>query len=805
MPLPSPKPGLPAACLLAVFLAFWPFGLAAQPVIEAPTELIVLLPAGSSPSAVAALIGADGTTVPFGLATGNPISARPISDEAPAGRLADWVAQNPDRPLSRFYRYLVVKYETGTDLESIRGSLGGGGQLESVEINHALQLHSVPNDPFLGTFQEPDTNFSQWGLHIMNVPAAWNWTKGHAQIGVIDTGVQRDHPELQAYSKPNFSFQYEGGNVREHLSYDVLHDDCDIDEKDSLGDPYAGHGSHVTGILAAKTNNGAGVAGVCWNCSVQMQKVFPPSTSNISTNLDRASRAFRSLIAQGTGVVNASWGFKSNDVPSCSTAVASIFCTALALAEERQALLVAAAGNAVSSVNFPARDPRVLAVGGIERIPAPSPFGGYTWAVWDHRLFPGCPYSNNTEECGSNLGPEIDLVAPASQILSSLYTGYSHNPTLQCGDAGDVPLGIPGDGFGVCRGTSMAAPNVTGGAALVRSVNPLLSREAVADALKITASHATIPSSTIGHGIPNVEAAVKRSIGEVSGKVLRNRLTPLFTLRSLATGNYVTTTSSQEAAALTFHPEDPFDTFGPLVPYYELPGCKSPPCPENRPGASMYLMSTDQPPYPGAPPLVPLYRLRRDEALYSRCTSQPTVSRADFTYTTNDEGIEHFKNLIDTGYTIGHDLDGLLGYIYQWCSPDSACQPAGTVKVNRMWRPSDNTWALVPENEVSFMSQQGFTFHPNYRAVLGYTYPNVDNDGDFLINGYESLLGTNPSVADTDCDGATDGDEILLYELQTHSYGDALRGPCGFLFYDGFEGGDLMRWNGDPNSGEVGF
>jgi len=83
------------------------------------------------------------------------------------------------------------------------------------------------------------------------------------------------------------------------------------------------------------------------------------------------------------------------------------------------------------------------------------------------------------------------------------------------------------------------------------------------------------------------------------------------------------------------------------------------------------------------------------------------------------------------------------------------------------------------------------------RDWIGYVYPNVDSDGDFLIDGFERLIGTRPDLPDTDCDGLSDGEEILFYDMSSpepaeHGYGDPRDGPC--LFADGFESGDTSRW-----------
>ena len=115
----------------------------------------------------------------------------------------------------------------------------------------------------------------------------------------------------------------------------------------------------------------------------------------------------------------------------------------------------------VHAVEFPAVDSRVVAVGGI----AP---GGSFWDDW-----PNCPYGfQRSLECGSNYGPEQELMGPAKWVLSTAYTGAYANATVRCGD----PYGAGGnaaDGIGLCTGTSMSSPAVAGTGALVRTANPL--------------------------------------------------------------------------------------------------------------------------------------------------------------------------------------------------------------------------------------------------------------------------------------------------------------------------------------------
>ena len=97
------------------------------------------------------------------------------------------------------------------------------------------------------------------------------------------------------------------------------------------------------------------------------------------------------------------------------------------------------------------------------------------------------------------------------------------------------------------------------------------------------------------------------------------------------------------------------------------------------------------------------------------------------------------------------------------------------------------------------MRARGYQSQPFLNDVIGYAYPNVDSDGDGLIDAFERMIGTREDVADTDCDGFSDGDEVLFYDKShpdpaRHGYGNPLAG--GFcLFSDNFETGDVLRWS----------
>jgi len=788
-----------AACTCVCFAFLLSVPVAAEPQTAPENlDLIVLLPAGGDPVAVAEAINSPSPLqpIPYGLETGNPVAAQILIEERPEGATLQWVLANPDRPLSRLYRYLVLTYPQDTDLGNVRTALQGIGEVEHVEPNYLLELHSAwsPSDPLLGATGQA-VNVSQWGTHALRLPEAWEWSKGFAPIGFLDTGIERAHEELATWKlsdpmNPSSRLLLNGGNVREHLSYNRRDRTCDFDEL-TIDPVKAGHGSHTTGIAAAATNNGSGVTGACWNCPVQMQLTFGRNEDGeIQAAFGFAADGLSALSQHGAPAVNMS--FAVSGFYSCENGDFGSFCSALALAQERDQVMVVSAGNNKVTLGFPATDPRTIAVGGTERDLA-STLG---FARWEDCPGPGI-------ECGSNFGEALELVAPAKEVLSSVYTGKDHLAAI-CGDSTD---GIPGNGYGLCTGTSMAAPYVAGIVGLIRSVQPLLDREQVRDVLTSSSSHFGNFTPELGNGMPAADKAVKKALGSVRGQTLNNRLTPLFSLYSPTGGIHVYTPWPSEAIAFFFDPNTPFICEGPLVPGYRaFPGydtCTISPCPETTPRSSFSVLTSDRP-LPGLPTPVPLYRVRFDPDTYWRCDPlRPHVPGRSFAYTTTNAGIEFFKNDVlghvtpgdEDSAEIGYDLDGILGYIFPRCSPEPQCMPPGTTRLRRLYHPAKDDYIIFPDEETSYWMSQGYVETSTLSTVLGYVYANTDSDLDGLINGFEDLIGTDKNVYDSDCDGVPDGTEVLRYDTSIHGYSDPLEGPCGYLFVDGFEIGSTARWS----------
>ncbi len=713
--------------------------IAAAVVITAPTahaqkpkpdkELIVLLSDRSQAPRAEEVVERhrSGQPLPGNLGTGSPEEVRFGVKKRARGPLRDEIEADRNSPRGRLERYVVFRYPSNANLNSIRQALLADPNVVAVQENEAVQLAATPSDPMFSPANgSTPPNQYQWGSLTLNLPSAWDYNKGHAYVGTVDTGIDTTHPDLVA-------------NFRPHLSYDFAYDDNNVDEgeAEAFGNPptpttptNAGHGTHVAGILAATANNGIGVAGGCWNCSLLIAKASrlvggcgAGCVANQGLTLNSLADSLTGLVDNGAQVANMSFQMQRRN---CQTA--DIMCDAVAYATERDVFMVAAAGNGDNgalNVAFPAHDPRVLAAGGI--IP-----DGTFWGACNTQ-------TDVNRACWSASGPDQEVVSPARQILSTFYRGLPHAPP-NCAET------TTGAGFGPCTGTSMASPETASVAALARSVNPLLSQDNIQTLLRSTASFGVFHDNQMGYGIPNALTAVQTVLGRANNVVIPNRLTPLFSFYSDTTTDSFYTTVPQMATVAEGN--GAYVPTGPIVPGYNaFPGAPVP-CTGCRiaPGAAVYIFSGDRAPTTGTPPLVPLYRL----------TWFGTAPEQDATYTADPNGVTAFRNL-------GYNLDGIEGYIYQSCTPEPTCIPAGAVRLYRMYHAGRDDWAIFPESELAAMQAAGYASQQGFAPSIGYVYPNTDNDNDNLITGFEGLIGTNPAVADTDCDGTSDGNEVLQY------------------------------------------
>ncbi|MFX1425717.1 MAG: S8 family peptidase [Promethearchaeota archaeon] len=204
------------------------------------------------------------------------------------------------------------------------------------------------------------------------------------------------------------------------LGYDWVNNDDDPND-----DHY--HGTHCAGTVAAIINNSIGVAGMA-NVSVFAEKSFNSFGSGSTSD---SSLAIRHAVDMGADILSCSWGGTSYSVTLVE---------AIEYAIDHDVMVIAAAGNSNSeSLHYPAAYPGVIAVSATDQ--------------------------NDNKASFSNYGDWIDVSAPGVDITST------------------VPYEIKGTHYMLASGTSMAAPHVSGLAALIKSAFPSYSASQIEAAI----------------------------------------------------------------------------------------------------------------------------------------------------------------------------------------------------------------------------------------------------------------------------------------------------------------------------------
>jgi hypothetical protein len=448
------------------------------------------------------------------MSLGEPASAETVINRAPTDYEVEMIGSATDVAYSKIaqqFGYVTLTYNAPQDAaartqatESTDARLQSVGEFLSTEKAQSGAFAALPTEAsgYLGTGTPPfDTVNTQWGMHAMRFPQAWEKVKGHAYVSVLDSGIDIGHPDLDSNVRTQFSRNFNGSS----------------NINDSLG-----HGTHVAGIIAAVHNNQANsVAGGCANCSLG---IFATGPGIGAVNLGLAHAA-----DFGAQVANMSFTLGSSASGATCEGDYSIVCTSVSNSVNRGILLAASAGNVRrGQLQPPASVPGVMAIGGLQLN------GGVALGFWDEGIV--ATSSTTSREVGSNWGPvvagvpQIKLIAPAKDILSTFKRGVTYVDYARCGDKYGPPVDSS-VGYGTCSGTSMSAPHVVAAAALVKSANPLLISEDVQSILTSTA--AALGGEGMnrqGFGVPRVDAAVQASLDQGGGGKTNalNRVTPLF-------------------------------------------------------------------------------------------------------------------------------------------------------------------------------------------------------------------------------------------------------------------------------------
>jgi len=345
-------------------------------------------------------------------------------------KISDLNADEIDDSYNRILNGRLAKLELeNISVKDAIEKLKNDPAVKYVEPNYLVHTMTTPNDPSFGELWGLNNTGQSGGTVDADIDAveAWDVTTGSRSVivGVIDTGVDYRHPDLadNMWVNPNEV----AGNGIDDDNNGYIDDVHGINAIEDSGDPLDvdGHGTHVSGTIGASGNNDVGVVGVNHQVSIVGCKFIHGRTGSTADAI-KCINYFVDLKLNGVDIrmTNNSWGGGGFSQGLSDAVTAS---------ENAGMLFIAAAGNdgtdndAIAS--YPSNLPHesVIAVANTTR--------------------------NDTLAGTSQWGlTTVDLGAPGSAILST----------------------TPNNTYSTYSGTSMAAPHVTGAAALVLSVNPEL-------------------------------------------------------------------------------------------------------------------------------------------------------------------------------------------------------------------------------------------------------------------------------------------------------------------------------------------
>jgi thermitase len=296
------------------------------------------------------------------------------------------------------------------DAAAVATRLNRSRLVEYAEPNMIVRAAWFPNDPRFHDLYGLHNTGQGGGVADADIDAPEGWkaaglgswpASGGVRIGVIDTGIDQAHPDLSGKTVACARFE------------DVL----------VLGQCADGfdHGTHVAGTIAAKANNGIGVAGVAFNADLVICKALDDSGSGSVADVASCISWVKS---QGAKVISMS--LEGGPSTTLQTAVAN------AWDNGNGAVIVAAAGNeGDGTLAYPAAYPEVVSVAATDNRDARADF--------------------------SNANSDVELAAPGVDVLST----------------------VPGGGYATMSGTSMATPHVSGVAGVLWQLFPFETAAAI--------------------------------------------------------------------------------------------------------------------------------------------------------------------------------------------------------------------------------------------------------------------------------------------------------------------------------------
>jgi len=307
------------------------------------------------------------------------------------------------------------------DPAAVAARLNHSSLVQYAEPNLILRVDAIPNDARFGELYGLNNTGQTGGSADADIDAPEGWdaaglgsfpASGGVKIGIVDTGIDQTHPDLSGQTVACAKSQ----GLLPILSGSIQVGQC-ADDND--------HGTHVAGTIAAKANNGIGIAGVAFNADLVVCKALDEFGSGSVADV---ANCINWVGLQGAKVISMS--LTGGASTTIQNAVAN------AWDNGNGAVVVAAAGNeGDDGVDYPAGYPEVVSVAATDNRDARADF--------------------------SNANSDVEIAAPGVDVLST----------------------VPGGGYATMSGTSMATPHVAGVAGVLRQLFPAENAAAIRNRL----------------------------------------------------------------------------------------------------------------------------------------------------------------------------------------------------------------------------------------------------------------------------------------------------------------------------------